>query len=266
MSKRIFAKIRFAEKHPNVFFQKYDLLKNVQTYFFKNTFCRKTSKRIFSKIRFAEKHPNAFLEKYDLQKNNQTHFVKNAIRAKTFKRIFEKIQSVSKLHHGAKRIFCILQKKCNFSARIFFALFLAFFSHFFSKMRKNAKKYEKKCEKNAHEHLGVHSHFSKNAIALFVCNFDKSHFSKNANALFVCNFDKLHFLENAKFTDKRILNFFEVRIRDGAQPRQQFREQSISHFTPELLLGLNFLRIVSPEPIWQAVYPTKPDSILLQRV
>ena len=115
-------------KSPKRIFGKIRLLQNVQTYFCKNMFCRKTSKRIFSKIRFAEKHPNVFfqkydllknirktskriLEKYDLQKNNQTHLVKNAIRAKTFKRIFEKIQSVSKLHHGAKRIFCILQRK-----------------------------------------------------------------------------------------------------------------------------------------------------------
>ena len=97
---------------------------------------------------------------------------------------------------------------------------------------------QKKCEKNATELLGLHLHFSKNAISKSICNFGKSHFSKNAISKSICNFGKshfsknaisifrttfvkTHFLENAKCNDHRNLYFFLARILDEAPARPQ---------------------------------------------
>ena len=83
------------------------------------------------------------------------------------------------------------------------------------------KKCKKKREKNATELLGLHLHFSKNAISKSICNFGKSHFSKNAISIFRTTFVKTHFLENAKCNDHRNLYFFLARILDEAPARPQ---------------------------------------------
>lgn len=80
---------------------------------------------------------------------------------------------------------------------------------------------QKKCENNATELLGLHLHFSKNAISKSICNFGKSHFSKNAISIFRTTFVKTHFLENAKCNDHRNLYFFLARILDEAPARPQ---------------------------------------------